>query len=173
MANILIIEDDKRICEIVEDYLIKDGHDCFISNTGLDIINMLKISNPDLIILDLMLPEFDGFTICKLIRTVSEVPIIILTAKSEEVDKLMGYELGADDYVTKPFSPRVLNAKVKVLLKRSKIRSKEDIMINGNISIDNSSRSVYVDGKYIDLAYKEFELLHLFMKNSNRVFTKE
>ncbi|MFY9283925.1 MAG: response regulator transcription factor [Miniphocaeibacter sp.] len=147
MANILIIEDDKRICKIVEDYLIKDGHDCFITNNGLDIINMLKKSNPDLIILDLMLPELDGFTICKLIRTVSEVPIIILTAKTEEVDKLMGYELGADDYVTKPFSPRVLNAKVKVLLKRSEIGFKEDIIINGNISIDNSSLLVYVDGE--------------------------
>lgn len=173
MANILIVEDDKKICEIIEDYLIEDGHNCFISNTGVDIIDIFNESNPDLVILDLMLPQFDGYTICKLIRAISNIPIIILTAKSEEIDKLKGYELGADDYITKPFSPRVLTAKVKALLKRtSQVLDDENIVI-GNININLNSRTTVVRGENIELTYKEFELLYTFMKNPNRVFTRE
>lgn len=173
MANILIVEDDVRICEIIKDYLVRDGHNCFITNTGLDILNIFHDSNPHLIILDLMLPHFDGYTICKLVRTISDVPIIILTAKSEEYDKLKGYELGADDYITKPFSPKVLCAKVKVLLKRASDYESEESVSIGNININLSSRTVIVNGEHVELTYKEFELLHLLMENPNRVFTRE
>ncbi len=173
MANILIVEDDKKICEIIEDYLIEDGHNCFISNTGVDIIDIFNESNPDLVILDLMLPQFDGYTICKLIRAISNIPIIILTAKSEEIDKLKGYELGADDYITKPFSPRVLTAKIKVLLKRTSQVLDDENIVTGNININLHSRNTVVRGENIELTYKEFELLYLFMKNPNRVFTRE
>lgn len=173
MANILIVEDDKKICEIIEDYLIEDGHNCFISNTGVDIINLFNESNPDLVILDLMLPQFDGYTICKLIRAISNIPIIILTAKSEEIDKLKGYELGADDYITKPFSPRVLTAKVRALLKRTGQVLEDENIVIGNININLNSRTTAVRGENIELTYKEFELLYLFMKNPNRVFTRE
>ena len=119
MALLLIVEDEKRIQEIIADYASKEGHKCLLADDGVEALTILKTNPVDLMILDIMIPHIDGFTVCKIARELSDLPIIILTAKQEESDKLKGYELGADDYITKPFSPSVLMAKVRALLKRS------------------------------------------------------
>ena len=119
MANILIVEDEKAMQDIIADYMRKGGHTCFTADDGIDALVTLKNHPMDLIILDVMMPHLDGFSVCKMAREMSELPIIMLTAKSAEDDKLKGYDYGADDYMTKPFSPKLLLAKVNALLRRS------------------------------------------------------
>ena len=121
MANILIVEDEKNMQNIIAEYMQRGGHTCFTADDGVDALMILKNNPMDLMILDVMMPHLDGFSVCKMAREMSNLPIIMLTAKSEEEDKLKGYELGADDYITKPFSPKVLLAKVGALLRRSSI----------------------------------------------------
>lgn len=134
---------------------------------------MILKSNPmDLMILDIMIPHIDGFTVCKMAREMSNMPIIILTAKSEESDKLRGYEYGADDYTTKPFSPKVLLAKVNALIRRSSFEPL-GILSVGQISVMPSSRKVFLDGQEIALTHKEYELLYLFMMNPGQIFSRE
>ena len=173
MARILIVEDDKRICEILKDYLTSSNHECRTVMDGLKVISSYVDLKPQLVILDLMLPNLDGFKICQILRSISEVPIIILTSKGEEVDKLKGYELGADDYMTKPFSPRVLVAKVNALLKRSETEDSPEVINIGMINLDTLKREVYISGEQINLTYKEFELLHILMKNPGIVFSRD
>lgn len=173
MANILVIEDDLRICNILDDYFTEDGHNCFVIKDGIEAMKSLMAINPDVVILDLMLPNLDGYKICQLFRTVSDVPIIILTAKGEETDKLKGYDLGADDYVTKPFSPKVLVAKVNALLKRSENKENKELITKGILTLISSERTVYVNGEVVNLTYKEFEILNLFIQNPGIVFTRE
>lgn len=173
MANILVVEDDLRICNILDDYFTEDGHNCFVIKDGIQAMKSLMATNPDIVILDLMLPNLDGYKICQLIRTVSDVPIIILTAKGEETDKLKGYDLGADDYVTKPFSPKVLVAKVNALLKRSENKENKELITKGILTLISSERTVYVNGDVVNLTYKEFEMLNLFIQNPGMVFTRE
>ncbi len=173
MANILVIEDDLRICNILDDYFTEDGHNCFVIKDGIEAMKSLMSINPDIVILDLMLPNLDGYKICQLIRTVSDVPIIILTAKGEETDKLKGYDLGADDYVTKPFSPKVLVAKVNALLKRSENKENKELITKGILTLISSERTVYVNGEVVNLTYKEFEILNLFIQNPGIVFTRD
>lgn len=119
MANILIVEDEKNMREIIAEYMRRGGHTCFTAEDGMDALLLLKNTPVDLMILDLMMPHLDGFSVCKIAREISALPIIMLTAKDSEDDKLKGYDLGADDYMTKPFSPKVLLAKVNALLRRS------------------------------------------------------
>lgn len=173
MAKILIVEDEKRIQDIVVEYLKKHGHDCLVADDGIDAFTMLKSSSFDLMILDVMMPHLDGFSVCKLAREISNMPIIMLTAKSEVEDKLKGYEYGVDDYMTKPFSPQVLCAKVIALLRRISTPLSQNAISAGNILIIPSSRTVSVGGKVIELTHKEYELLYCFMKNQNQVFSRE
>ena len=159
--NILIIEDEIRIRILLRDYLKKDGFNVIEAADGDEGINTFQNNNIDLILLDIMMPRVDGITVLETIRNVSNVPIILLTAKSQEEDKLFGYELGADDYITKPFSPKVLIAKVKALLKRTSdggtsFSSAKDF--NG-LSINKLAHEVKVDGTTLNLSPKEFELL--------------
>ena len=173
--NILIIEDEIRIRILLRDYLKKDGFNVIEAADGDEGINTFQNNNIDLILLDIMMPRVDGITVLETIRNVSNVPIILLTAKSQEEDKLFGYELGADDYITKPFSPKVLIAKVKALLKRTSdggtsFSSAKDF--NG-LSINKRAHEVKVDGTTLNLSPKEFELLVYLTDNIGISLTRD
>lgn len=172
MANILIVEDEKNMQDIIAAYMQKGGHTCFTADDGVDALMILKSNPMDLMILDIMMPHLDGFSVTRAAREMSSLPIIMLTAKSSEEDKLKGYEHGADDYMTKPFSPKVLLAKVNALLRR--VSSGPSATLNaGKITIIPSSRKVFLDGQEITLTHKEYELLHFFMANPGQVFTRD
>ena len=173
MAKILVVEDEKRMQNIIVEYMQKRGYTCITADDGVEALAILKSNNIDLMILDIMMPYLDGFSVCRVSREMTNIPIIILTAKGEEEDKLKGYEYGADDYITKPFSPKVLLAKVNALLRRYTTDIPKNSLSLGKIFIMVASRQVYVEDKLIDLTYKEFELLRLFMENPNQVFSRE
>lgn len=178
MKKILIIEDDISIAELEKDYLETNGFHVEIEASGLNGMEMARKDEFDLIILDLMLPEVDGFQICKELREKIDVPILMVSAKGEGIDKIRGLGLGADDYITKPFSPSELVARVKAHLKRYERLTNKDnkndgvIEING-LKIDHYSRQVFVNDQGVNLSSKEFDILELFTKNPNRVFSKE
>ena len=172
MAIILIAEDEKGMQTIIADYMKRGGHTCITADDGIDAISILKNNSLDLAILDIMMPHLDGFSVCRMAREMSDLPILFLTAKGTEEDKLRGYGYGADDYVTKPFSPKILLAKVNALLRRSG-GIPQEIIQAGGISLFPYSRAVSVNGAEIELTHKEFELLHFFMQNKNQVFSRE
>lgn len=172
MAVILIAEDEREMQTIIADTMKRGGHACITADDGIDAVTILKNNPVDLVILDIMMPHLDGFTVCKLAREMYDIPIIFLTAKSAEDDKLKGYEYGADDYVTKPFSPKILLAKVNALLRRLGTMPQDALRI-GEIVLQPSSHTVTVNGGEIDLTHKEFELLRFFMQNKNQVFSRE
>lgn len=172
MANILIVEDEKNMQEIIVEYMHRGGHTCYAADDGVDALMILKNNPMDLMILDIMMPHLDGFSVCKMAREMSNLPIIMLTAKSSEDDKLKGYDLGADDYMTKPFSPKVLLAKANALLRRSSVAPADTISV-GKISIIPASHKVFLDGQEITLTHKEYELLHFFMENPGQIFSRE
>ena len=172
MANILVVEDEKNMQEIIAEYMQRGGHTCFTADDGVDALMILKNNPMDLMILDVMMPHLDGFSVCKVAREMSNLPIIILTAKSEEEDKLKGYKLGADDYITKPFSPKVLLAKVGALLRRSSTVPTDALNV-GKISIIPASHKTFVNGQEITLTHKEYELLYFFMVNPGQIFSRE
>ncbi|MCD3350079.1 response regulator transcription factor [Clostridium botulinum D/C] len=173
--NILIIEDEDRMRKLLRDYFKKEGFCVFEGENGIKGLEIFKSNTIDIVILDIMIPYLDGWKVCKNIREVSKVPIVMLTAKSEEEDKLLGYELGADDYVTKPFSPKVLVAKVKALLKRSiiDIKAEKDIINYNGLEINELSNEVKIDGKVIVLSPKEYDLLLFFVKNKDIVLSRD
>ena len=177
MANILIVEDEKAMQDIIAEYMQKGGHTCFTADDGIDALVMLK-GNPmdlmilDVMILDVMMPHLDGFSVCKMAREMSDMPIIMLTAKSAEDDKLKGYDYGADDYMTKPFSPKLLLAKVNALLRRSSPASAGAISA-GKIMLHPNAHKVYLDGQEIVLTHKEYELLAFLMVNPGQIFNRE
>lgn len=172
MADILIVEDEKNMQDIISTYMHRGGHTCYTADDGIEALMLLKHHPMDLMILDIMMPDLDGFSVCKIAREMSSLPIIMLTAKSEEADKLKGYEFGADDYMTKPFSPKVLLAKANALLRRISV-SGADTISAGKITVSPASHKVFLDGQEISLTHKEYELLHLFMANPGQVFSRE
>jgi len=170
--TVLIVEDEERMREITADYFEASGFSIFEARNGREALNILECENIHVVILDIMIPEIDGWTVCRRIRNDSDIPVIILTAKADENDKLMGYELGADDYVNKPFNPKILVAKTKNLLMRTEGRlgnnnKNYDIDKNG-IEINKQSRVVRLDGERVDLAPKEYDLL-LYMVENERI----
>lgn len=173
--KILVVDDEKRIVDLVKIYLEREGFSVDEAFDGQQALDKTSSSSYDLIILDLMLPIVDGWTVCKDIRQKYDTPIIMLTARGEEFDKVLGFELGADDYVVKPFSPRELTARVKALLRR--IVSKEDeeseILAFPELMIDPISRVVKVNNKEVALTPKEFDLLYFLAKNKGKVFSRE
>ena len=171
MQKILIVDDEEKIRKIIREYLEFEGFLCYEANVGFMAIEMCKNNTYDLIVLDIMMPKIDGFTVAKEIRKKSNVPIIMLSARSEEYDKLYGFDLGIDDYVTKPFSPKELVARIKANLKRNKF-IEEKIKFLG-LEIDTLGHNVYVDSKKITLTNKEYELLLYLIKNKNIVLTRE
>ncbi|MCI9463929.1 MAG: response regulator transcription factor [Lachnospiraceae bacterium] len=172
MADLLIVEDEKNMQEIIVQYMKRGGHTCFTADDGIDALMTLKNHPMDLMILDIMIPNLDGFSVCKMAREMSNLPIIMLTAKESEDDKLKGYHLGADDYMTKPFSPKVLLAKVNALLRRSSAPP-ADAINAGKISLVPASHKVLADGQEIVLTHKEYELLHFFMVNPGQIFSRD
>lgn len=172
MANILIVEDEKAMQDIILDYMRKGGHTCFTADDGIDALVALKNHPMDLMILDVMIPHLDGFSVCRMAREMSNMPIIMLTAKGAEDDKLKGYDYGADDYMTKPFSPKVLLAKANALLRRSSPAAAGAITA-GKITLQPSARKVYLDGREITLTHKEYELLAFFMANPGQLFSRD
>lgn len=173
MATILIAEDEKDMQDIVVEYMKRGGHSCITADDGIDAVTILKNTPVDLAVLDITMPHLDGFSVCKIAREMYNLPIIFLTAKEDEEDRLKGYDYGADDYMTKPFSPKVLLAKVNALLRRFLPGIPQDSLSVGNLVLLPSSHSVTVAGNDIDLTYKEFELLRFFMQNKNQVFSRE
>ncbi|MBT9142370.1 MAG: Transcriptional regulatory protein WalR [Dehalococcoidia bacterium] len=178
MARILVVDDEKTIVKGLKFSLEKEGYEVLAAYDGAEALSLFKKENPDLIVLDLMLPEVDGFEVCRRIRKGSEVPIIMLTARDEDIDKILGLELGADDYVTKPFNPRELTARIKAILRRSQIPSGKDqtgmqvIRLQG-LQIDLFQRKVRIRDKEVDLTSKEFALLSLLASHPGRVFSRE
>lgn len=178
MANILIVEDEKNMQEIIAEYMRRGGHVCYTADDGVDALMVLKNNPMDLMILDIMMPGIDGFSVCKMAREMSNLPIIMLTARGGEDDKLKGYDLGADDYMTKPFSPKVLLAKTNALLRRTSAIPTDAVNIvntvdGGKISIIPASYKVFLDGQEITLTYKEYKLLYFLMSNPGQIFTRE
>lgn len=171
MQKILIVDDEENIRKVIREYLEFEGFLCFEASNGEEAVKMCKENSYDLIVLDIMMPKIDGFTVAKEIRKKSNVPIIMLSARSEEYDKLYGFDVGIDDYVTKPFSPKELVARIKANLKRNTIMN-EEISYLG-LKIDTLGHNVYVDDKKINLTNKEYELLLYLIKNKNIVLTRE
>lgn len=178
MSKILIIEDDMDIAEVERDYLTVNGFDADITDNGITGIDKVKQNNYNLVLLDLMLPGLDGFTVCKKLREITDIPILMVTARKEDIDKIRGLGLGADDYIEKPFSPNVLVARVKAnlsqydRLKKTDVK-KENIIDIGDYSINTSSHRVYKHGKEVELKNKEYELFLFLVMNSDIVFDKE
>lgn len=172
MANILIVEDEKNMQDIIVEYMQRGGHTCFTADDGVDALMVLKNNPMDLMILDVMMPHLDGFSVCKMAREMSNMPIIMLTAKGGEDDKLKGYEYGADDYMTKPFSPKVLLAKANALLRRSSSAPLDALSVE-KITVIPSSHKVFIDGQEITLTHKEYELLYFLMVNPRQIFTRD
>lgn len=175
MTKILVIEDEQSFREALEFMLGKEGYQVELAATGSEGLTKFDSSNPDVVLLDLMLPEVSGADICKYIRKKSNVPIIMLTAKDTEVDKVVGLELGADDYVTKPFSTPELIARIRAVLRRGQSETSHndvDVIELGPIKLDSARHSLQVDGQEVVIPLKEFEVLEYLMENSGRVLTR-
>ncbi len=174
--RILVVDDDQHIAELISLYLMKDGYDTKEVYDGKEALHEIQTYQPDLILLDLMLPGMDGYQVCAEVRKINKVPIIILTAKGETFDKVLGLELGADDYIVKPFDPKELVARVKAVLRRyeSGVQSDDEKILHfPNLEINVSNYTVTYHGKTLDFPPKEFELLYYLAEHPNRVFTRE
>lgn len=171
--KILIIEDEKAIQKILSEPLTFSGYKVVTASNGLEGIQAFRTQSFDLILLDIMLPEIDGYTVCEMIRKESDIPIIILTALDAEDDQVKGFDLLADDYITKPFSIRVVLKRVEALLRRTSRDNISDIICYRDLQISESERQVFVSGKEISLTHLEFDILLLFMKHIGKVFTRD
>lgn len=173
--RVLIVEDEERIREVIKDYFEDADYEVTETGDGLEAIELVDEQDFDLILLDIMLPKIDGFSICRKIRKTKSVPIIIITARSEEDDRLTGYELGADDYVTKPFSPKVLLAKANALIKRvsGTVCNEEGVISMAGITVNQASHTVHIDEKCVGLTPKEYDLLLYLMNNKGKVMSRD
>lgn len=172
--KILVVDDETRIRKLVGDFLKKSGYQVIEASDGSEALDIFYVQQGiALVILDVMMPKLDGWQVCKELRTYSKVPIIMLTAKSEERDELMGFELGVDEYITKPFSPKILVARVEAILRRTMQSESTELLQIGSIVVDRSAHSVTVDGNSVELSYKEFELLVYFMENPGIALSRE
>lgn len=172
--KILVVDDEALLVKGIRFNLQNDGYEVLTGGNGLDAIRLAQDPEVGLIVLDVMMPEMDGLTACAKIREFSNVPIILLTAKAEDIDKLMGFENGADDYLTKPFNILELKARIRALLRRSNVEKKRTkTMTIGTITLDLESRNAYSSGRLADLTAKEFDVVEFLMRNANRVFSRE
>ncbi|MBQ1991190.1 MAG: response regulator transcription factor [Clostridia bacterium] len=173
--KVLIVDDDTNICELLRLYIDKDGFDVAIANTGTQAIKLFELEKPDLVMLDIMLPELDGWQVCREIRKTSQVPIIMLTAKGEVFDKILGLELGADDYVVKPFEAKEVVARIHAVLRRTSSAEAPNVkeVTWDKLSINLTNYELKVDGVQVDTPPKEMELLYHLASNPNRVFTRD
>ncbi len=172
--KILVVDDESRMRKLVKDFLIREGYTVLEAGDGMEAMDIFY-ANKDiaLIILDVMMPKMDGWQVCREIRESSKVPIIMLTARSEERDELQGFDLGVDEYISKPFSPKILVARVNAILRRTLGTDGGDILSAGGITIDKAAHIVKIDGKPVELSFKEFELLAYFVENQGIALSRE
>ena len=171
--KILVVDDESRMRKLVKDFLVKNGFQVIEAENGAEAVDIFfEEKDIALMILDVMMPKMDGWQVCREIRQYSKVPIIMLTARGSENDELLWFELGVDEYISKPFSPKILVARVQAILRRA-YASMEDMIEYGGISLNRSAHEVMIDGKKIDLSYKEFELLAYFMENKDIALSRE
>ena len=172
--KILVVDDESRMRKLVKDFLTKKGFTVIEAGDGEEAVDkFFEVKDIALIILDVMMPKMDGWQVCREIRQYSKVPIIMLTAKSDEKDELQGFDLGVDEYITKPFSPKILVARVEAILRRSNALAADDTMEAGGIELNKAAHEVLIDGKSVELSYKEFELLAYFMANQGVALSRE
>lgn len=173
-VKILVVDDESRMRKLVKDFLVKKDYHVIEAGDGVEALDIFyEQKDIDLIILDVMMPKMDGIEVLKEIRENSKVPVILLTAKGEERDELTGFSAGADEYISKPFSPKILVARVEALLRRSNIITDEEQIEIGGIVLDKATHTVTIDGSLIDLSFKEFELLSYFMENQSLALSRE
>ena len=172
--KILVVDDESRMRKLVRDFLEREGFQVLEAGDGLEAMEVFY-ANKDisLLVLDVMMPKMDGWQVCREVRQSSKVPIIMLTARSEERDELQGFELGVDEYISKPFSPKILVARVEAILRRSNVLNPEEVADAGGIIIDKAAHQVTIDGKGVELSYKEFELLAYFVENQGIALSRE
>ena len=173
--KILVVDDEDLLVKGIRFNLQNEGYDVITGSNGLEAVMLTQSERPDLVVLDVMMPEMDGLTACSKIREFSNIPIILLTAKAQDMDKLIGFDHGADDYLTKPFNILELKARIRALLRRVKqeASSKEDSLTIGNIKLDLNARNAYRSGELADLTAKEFDVIEFLMRNPNRVYSRE
>lgn len=172
--KVLVVDDDRNICELIRLYLEKEGFTVTLAYDGQAALNLFKESTPSVVLLDVMLPKMDGFQVCREIRRISNIPIIMLTAKGETFDKVLGLELGADDYMVKPFENKELVARIKAVLRRYDPKDDaEKEVVYPNLVINLSNYELKINGNQIDIPPKELELLYFLATNPNKVFTRE
>ena len=172
--KILVVDDESRMRKLVRDFLVKKDFEVMEAGDGAEAIDLFfNTKDIALIILDVMMPKMDGWQVCREIRKYSKVPIIMLTAKSDERDELLGFELGVDEYISKPFSPKILVARVEAILRRTNAINSEEVLKAGAIEINKAAHQVTIDGKNVDLSYKEFELLSYFIDNQGIALSRE
>ncbi len=167
--KILIVDDEALMRSVIKEYAEKEGYYTDEASDGLEAINKVEKNNYDLIVLDIMMPHMDGFEALKEIKQIKNIPVIMLSARTEEIDKLSGFDLGIDDYITKPFSPKELIARIKAVTKRNK----EEILKNEGIILNNLTREVLIDNENVEMTHTQFELLYLFLSNLNIALTRE
>ena len=174
MEKILVVDDEENIRNIIKKYAVFEGYDVYEAEDGIEAVNLCRQNNYDIIIMDIMMPELDGFSACREIKKEKDIPVIMLSARGEEFDRIHGFETGADDYVVKPFSPKELMMRVAAVLKRSKNSRKElNIFESDGIKVDFSGRIVYIDGEKVDMSPKEYELFFYLVKNRNIALSRE
>lgn len=172
--KILVVDDESRMRKLVKDFLVKQNYEVLEAGDGSEALDIF-FDDQDiaLIILDVMMPKMDGWQVCREVRNYSKVPIIMLTARTDERDELQGFQLGVDEYIAKPFSPKILVARVEAILRRTNQMTDGEVLSYGGISIDQAAHVVTIDGKAIDLSFKEFELLTYFMENKGIALSRE
>lgn len=179
MSTVLIVDDEKNICELIRLYVEKEGYSTVVVNDGNNAVEKFREVKPDIVLLDIMLPGKDGWQVCREIRAEAKTPVIMLTAKGEVFDKVLGLELGADDYIVKPFEPKELVARIKAVLRRCESSSEPEDKGNGHelkfdgLTINQETYEVYIGDERIEMPPKEFELLYYLASNPNKVFTRD
>lgn len=172
--KILVVDDESRMRKLVRDFLVKSNFEVLEAEDGEQAVDIFfREKDIALLVLDVMMPKMDGWQVCREIRAYSKVPIIMLTAKSDEKDELQGFQLGVDEYISKPFSPKILVARIEAILRRTSSLGQEKILSCGNIQVDKIAHQVKIDGKDIELSYKEFELLTYFIENKGIALSRE
>ena len=173
--KILVVDDEDLLVKGIRFNLQNEGYEVISGSTGIDAVTLTQNENPNLVVLDVMMPEMDGLTACTKIRSFSDVPIILLTAKADDMDKLIGFDHGADDYLTKPFNILELKARIRALLRRSGALNQDsgNTLTIGSITLDLDARNAYNDGRLADLTAKEFDVIEFLMRNPNRVYSRE
>jgi len=172
--KVLVVDDESRMRKLVKDFLMKKDFEVIEAENGAKAVDLFfEEKDVDLIILDVMMPKMDGWEVCREIRNFSQVPIIMLTARADERDELLGFELGVDEYISKPFSPKILVARVEAILRRTNIITPEDVICVGSIELNKAAHLVNVDGEAVELSFKEFELLTYFIENQGIALSRE